>query len=285
MVLFGPPAVPAWRMGGPPLVLSLGPARVQKTGALYRDTVWGRFALTARHTNASTATLFMGVALDNPAPFPVRLAAMVLSAGGAPALILPARVLAAGDRVTWAVPVLPGGRLSLDARGSVRLDAFGLLGRLEAPVVVTVFASPALPTAPLGLRSVPRAGGVRATFPYTYASERIAAPLHGSVAMHPARWLWPSLAGVDAVDGITAWERGASAFAPRIAFVLPATHRTGARWRVVEDVPGRPPTTLLRLGSGARSGARTVDWPVPPVALAPSATLRLSAVPTAVRRR
>ena len=271
---------PAWRMAGPLLVVSRAPARIRTPGALYRDTVWGRFRLSAVHANATPATLDVGVAVDNPAPFAVRLSHWALRTPGAPTAAIASRVLAARSHLTWVVPLLPGQRIRLDAGGSVRLVAPGLLGRLAgdlgAPVVVTVFAAASPPGDPLSLADVPARGGVRATFPHAWGVERVTAPLSGTLVLHPGAWHWPSLPGVDAVDGVTTWSRGATAFAPRLDLVLPATRRLYG-WRVVEGLPGRPTHTVLRLRASDRG--RKVVWRVPGSDLGPGGRLILAPVP------
>lgn len=208
-----------YTLSGPPLVVSEAPLDVRRTGALYRDTLLGRFALYARHTNDSSRTLRIGVALTNPGPFTVVVSGLTLSATTAGtrfrAAMHPERlVLLPRTHSVWAVPVAPSRSLTLLGHAQVRFPASGVYALLDAigvpaPIIATVYAASNQPHRPSRLVLLPAGhGGLRATFPHAYALPRGAAYLPPL----PFPSLWRSLAspwpaGTDMVDGRTVLDR------------------------------------------------------------------------------
>lgn len=215
-----PPASPAVRyaLRGPRLVVAAQTISSSRPGALYRDTLLGRFTWYVRQTNGTDRVLRIGLALSNPGPFTVvvrslRVAARADGVRYASSLRPERVVLGPGTHVLWAVPVAPGGTATLTAQAEASFPERGLDALLDrlglaAPVVATLYSAPVQPAQPARLAVLPLShGGIRATFPHAYAvaaGPRPPAPLVPPL-LRTLFDPWP--AGTDMVDGRTVFDR------------------------------------------------------------------------------
>jgi hypothetical protein len=261
-----PPAV--WTLEGPTLVRVAG-GRAARPGALYRDTVWGRFVVAVSRLRLARPDLRPGVAVDNPSPLPVRLEGWYARAGGAPSR--PARlVLAPGGRLVWTAA---RAARALAAGGRAVFAAPWPLGGRPAPVVLTLFAARVPPDRPGALPLLPRAGAARATFAHADAVLRLVAPARGRLPLPWGAGAFPRELGVDSADGVWAWA-GVAALSPRVRLVLPVQATAWCLLRRGDS--GTAVATARALGAGRRR--RFVDWRPGPADLAPAARLTLEAM-------
>ncbi len=235
-VLPFPAALPAWRLGGPTLAYAAPRPGPNRTGALYRDTLWGAFVARERYRNRTSRRLDLGLALTNPAPFAVRVLHFTPATERARSVLLPP-----GAHALWATPLGAGKTGAVVARGRA-VVALGPLAGLPAPLVVTLYAAPGVPAAPSRLPLVRRGSGVRATFAHADMTLTLVASRSHAVSLWPAHAPLPSLPAVDSVDGRTAWADGAKELLPRLNIRLPGdagghgwhlTLRTGAKTRTL----------------------------------------------------
>jgi|GEM_PF-6288994 len=269
------PAAPTFSPSGPVLVVSAAPRRVDAVGALYRDAVWGPFRVYARHVNAQPRPTEIGIAVANPAPFPVVLRTWWVSVGGRRAVRPQTVRLSPGARVEWQTRVAARSAVTLRAGAVASLGSDGPLEAVSAPVVVTVYDARRPPADPDALAALPRAGGLRATFPHAFATLTVRARRDGPVRIVPSRAVWPRLPGVDAVDGVTAWAPFGPDLSPGLRVVLPSS--SGPGW-VLEARTGRsPPVTVARLAAGPQ--AKTVTVPLTPGLVRPGVRLTLAPSP------
>jgi hypothetical protein len=267
------PQAPTWHLTGPTLAYAAPAPKARALGALYRDALWGAFDTRELYRNTTGKTLELGVALDNPAPFAVRVRGWSVGDQRAASA---AFVLEPHAHRVWAVALPPGRAATLNAHGTATLTGLGPLDGLAAPVLVTLFATAGMPAAPAALPAVPRSGGTRATFAHAQADLVLQGSATAPTTIAPSQVLWPRLPAVDAVDGRTAWGAGPPEFAPFLDLRLPAT-APGTAWRVV-----------LRCGAGQRvlatyPGARKASrrlLALPTAALASGSVVTLAAVRT-----
>jgi hypothetical protein len=217
-----------YTLSGPPLIVSEAPLRIRRPGALYRDTLFGRYVLFAHHVNATREVLRVGVAWSNPGPFTVVLNGLHLTAeeGGRIAFRSNPHpgplVLGPGTHIIWAVPVAPSASLIVHGTGSVTFPEEGVFYRwandvhLPAPIVTTLYASSSKPAHPDRLPVLPPGrGALRGTFRHAYAVSdgRVLPPQLplGSLPLPLVSRFWNSLgcpwpAGTDMVDGRTVFD-------------------------------------------------------------------------------